>query len=209
MQWKWWTWQYHPVVNPLTGNGNESIQTTNCSVSFQTLSNVNASSGGKYTCVVSNVLGNYSASTFAFIAPYTTSPLMDVGGSNGSTLTLMCPVEAFPAPQVQWARMDGADIRVAVVGPVLTFDPLMFGDEGLYFCSATSTNLNIQSSNSTVGGEHFVYLSICMSICLCTPYIVFKCIFIHSYKQTRTHITQSVVFRCCFFVVYFFVLNAQ
>ena len=113
------------------------------------LSNVNASTGGEYSCVVSNGAGNESARTFVFIFPYFTTQPEDRGGSNGSTLTLICEAEAFPSPQFHWARMDGAAIRDGVLGvnfTMLSFSPLMFGDEGSYFCNVTSGSVTIRSN---------------------------------------------------------------
>ena len=67
------------------------------------LSNVNASSGGEYSCVVSNNAGDDFANTFVFISPYFTTQPENRGRLNGSKLTLLCVAEAFPAPQYQWA----------------------------------------------------------------------------------------------------------
>ena len=113
------------------------------------LSNVNASTGGEYSCMVSNSAGNESARTFVFISPYFTTQPEDRGGFNGSTLTLICEAEAFPSPQYHWARMDGAAIRDGVLGvhaSLLSFSPLMFGDEGSYFCNVTSGSVTIRSN---------------------------------------------------------------
>ena len=120
------------------------------------LTNVNASTGGEYSCVISNIAGNASASTFVFISPYFTIQPEDRGGSNGSILSLICEAEAFPAPQYQWARLNGVFIREAVLGTnfaIVSFNPLMFGDEGIYFCNATSGDVTIQSNLVTLRGK--------------------------------------------------------
>ena len=124
------------------------------------LTNVNASNGGEYSCVVSNSVGGDSASTFVFISPYFTTQPENTGGSNGSTLTLMCEAEAFPSPQYQWAYADGADIREAVIGinsTMLYFNPLIFGDEGNYFCNATSGRVTVESNLVTLTGKSYLY----------------------------------------------------
>ena len=113
------------------------------------LYNVNASTGGEYSCVVSNSAGDNSANTFVFIFPYFTTQPEDRGGSSGSILTMVCMAEAFPTPQYQWARVNSAAIRDAVLGinsTILSFNPLTFGDEGSYFCNATSGSIIVQSN---------------------------------------------------------------
>ena len=120
------------------------------------ISNVNASTGGEYSCVVSNSAGDDSASTFVFISPYFTTQPENSGSLNGSKLILKCLAEAFPAPQYQWARVEGAPIKDAVLGinsTVLTFNPLIFGDEGSYFCNATSVGVTVQSNLVTLTGN--------------------------------------------------------
>ena len=120
-----------------------------------TLNNVDASTGGLYTCVVTNAAGNDSASTYIFIAPYFTSQPKNEKVTNGSSVTLQCVAEAFPSPSYLWARTDGMPIR----GTLLTttdsfnFDPVMFGDEGDYFCNATSRNEVARSQDATLTGE--------------------------------------------------------
>ena len=131
------------------------------------LINVNASTGGEYGCVVSNSAGDDSASTFVFISPYFTTQPENRGGSNGSKLTLMCKAEAFPAPQYQWARVDGMAIRDAVLGinsTMLSFNPLMFGDDGNYFCNTTSGGITIQSNLVALTGIIFIILCIALKI---------------------------------------------
>ena len=134
------------------------VNSTNISEATSTtlmLSNVNASTGGEYSCVVSNSEGDDSTNTFVFISPYFTTQPEDRGGYNGSTLTLTCEAEAFPAPQYQWTRVDGAAIRDGVLGvnsTMLSFNPLIFGDDGSYFCNVTSRGVTIQSNRIVLEG---------------------------------------------------------
>ena len=70
-----------------------------------TLANVNASTGGMYTCVVTNAAGNNSDSTFLFISPYFITERVDEETTNGSLVTLQCVAEAFPSPDYLWPCM--------------------------------------------------------------------------------------------------------
>lgn len=129
-------------------------------MSTLTLVNVSASSGGEYSCVVSNAAGNDTDSTFLFISPYFTAPPADVEGSTqGNRTVLVCEAEAFPSPEYQWAREDGMEIRQIVTNnSQLVFDPLQFGDEGQYFCNASSGELTIHSDPATLTGASCILL---------------------------------------------------
>ena len=131
-------------------NGSNILGETSSSLS---LFNVNASTGGEYTCVVSNQAGNDSACTSVFISPYFIVQPESTGGSNGSIVMLMCEAEAFPAPTYQWiheGEMIRSDLRNG--SEVLTFDPLQFGDEGFYICNVTSGESSHLSEVVTLSG---------------------------------------------------------
>ena len=123
-----------------------------------TLNNVDASTGGMYTCVVTNAAGNDSDSTFLFIAPYFITEPVNEETDNGSSVTLQCVAEAFPSPSYQWARTDGAPIRgeIATDESKLIFSPALFGDEGDYYCNASSRDEVERSMDATITGE-FTY----------------------------------------------------
>ena len=118
-----------------------------------TLSIVNASIGGEYSCVVTNRAGNNTASTFVFISPYFVTQPVNTEGSNGSAVNLTCRAEAFPEPEYQWGHIDGAAIRDHIMGTnstTLIFTPFMFGDEGQYYCNVTASGRTIQSDSITL-----------------------------------------------------------
>lgn len=139
----YYQWQFEAVN--VTGGDSETL----------TLNSVEASDGGQYTCVVSNTAGNDSDSVSVYISPYFITEPQDIGEFNGSPVSLTCMAESFPAPEYQWAREDGTDIRDQVVGTnstTLSFGPVLFGDEGSYYCNATSLGITIQSIASTLTG---------------------------------------------------------
>ena len=120
-----------------------------------TLANVNASTGGMYTCVVTNAAGNDSDSTFLFIAPYFITEPVDEETDNGSSVIFQCVSEAFPSPSYQWARTNGEPIRHDLVTAEnsFIFDPALFGDEGDYYCNATSRLQVARSEDVTLTSE--------------------------------------------------------
>ncbi len=123
------------------------------------LSNVDASDGGDYTCVVFNSAGNTSATTSVFILPYFTVQPDDAGITNGSSISLTCQAEAFPSPSYEWIQVGGS-IRsgLSVGSEVLVFDPLLFGDEGDYVCNVTSAETVISSNTVTLSGKFLLYI---------------------------------------------------
>ena len=118
------------------------------------LFNVEASTGGIYTCRVSNVAGDDETSTFVYVSPYFVTQPVDTLSANGSSITLLCEAEAFPNPDYQWWRVDQELIRSEVLdSSQLVLDPVLFGDEGDYYCNVSSLEHTIQSHVVTVSGK--------------------------------------------------------
>jgi len=67
---------------------------------------------------------------------------------------LACEAEAFPEPQYQWMRVGGmfSENVAGVDSSLLVFNPVIFGDEGDYYCSATSNRVTVTSDNATLTG---------------------------------------------------------
>jgi len=115
---------------------------------------INSTLGGMYICEVSNRAGvGVDNVTVVIIVEITVQP-EDGVGTNGSIVTLSCEAEAFPSPEYLWLRTDGGMIReeVAIDGPMLEFSPVLFGDEGDYYCNATSEEYFALSETATLTG---------------------------------------------------------
>ena len=126
---------------------NETMQTL-------TVSQISATDGGEYTCVVSNAAGNDSASTLLNVSPEIVSDPTDVRANNGTVRMFVCGAEAFPEPQYQWMRVSRTfgDNIAGDDSSMLVFNPVRFGDEGDYYCRATSNGLTVTSDNATLTG---------------------------------------------------------
>ncbi len=97
---------------------------------------IDATSGGEYSCIISNAAGNDSAYTTLYIEPYIITPiekqiLVAVGGSG---VNVNCPADGFPIPTVKWVNMLNMEVSNT---SQLQFNPVSFGDEGLYQCIAS------------------------------------------------------------------------
>ena len=123
------------------------------------LNSVSATDGGEYTCVVSNAAGSDSINTTLYIRPYFTTQPMSISTEAGQNETLICEAEGFPEPTIQWFRDNGADFGMNVTGmdtSDLMFTPVQFGDEGDYYCTATSNGESTNSSTVSLTGNSAV-----------------------------------------------------
>ena len=102
---------------------------------------VNESTGGNYTCNVSNAAGFETDSTMFYTHPLITAdPEQFVDVTNGTITSLSCDAVGFPEPLYQWIRSNNLPVRTDIVDAsrpnVLGFEPAVFGDEGTYICKA-------------------------------------------------------------------------
>ena len=112
--------------------------------------NFNTSSGGVYTCTVSNAAGSGSASTTLYVLPFIVTPLEEqILTMNGSNMNISCDADGFPNPTVSWVDMTNAEV---VSTSLLEFSPVIFGDEGLYRCVATAEidNMNFNATDDII-----------------------------------------------------------
>lgn len=112
--------------------------------------------GGVYSCEVGNTAGVGSGTTTVFVSLRFILQPNNTLSEVGARAVLSCVAESFPTPKYQWFHVDG-DIRNNLTGlndSNLVLDPVQFGDEGDYFCVATSrTNFTGQSRSATLAGK--------------------------------------------------------
>ena len=119
------------------------------------MTNATFMSGGVYTCMVSNIAGNDTASQSVSVQPYFIAPPVDTGGRRMSPISLTCEVGAFPAAVYRWEKV-GGNIRNGIVGvnnSTLVFQQLQLDDQGDYECIAESAGIIIRSEPATVTGK--------------------------------------------------------
>ena len=124
---------------------------------------INSSSGGVYTCIVRNAAGSGSDNMTLYVAPYIMNPLEEqVFRMNGSTLSILCDTDGFPSPDVIWARIHmNMTGTVASNRSLLEMNPVVFGNEGLYRCTASveiGEMLHMASDETTLIGMNAVPL---------------------------------------------------
>ena len=135
------------------------------------ITDLSSSDGGLYTCTVSNAAGSGSDNTSLFVAPYFIEHPNEILSTNGTVENFTCLAEAFPEPTYNWRRTDNRAIRSIIEGktdPILNFDPIIFGDEGSYYCEGTSINVTRASLRAILAGT----LSACIYPTIVVEYII-------------------------------------
>ena len=142
------------------------------------ITNVTAADGGNYTCIAENEVERVESSVVLYIPPYISSPLVDVTTENGSYESIVCLGESFPPlTSVHWEVLveigdfsssgsgllpidaSGAseypqtDFITVSVGNVLEFNPVVFGDGGVYRCVLTNGRDTL-TDQITITGEY-------------------------------------------------------
>ena len=145
-----------------------------------TLTYVNIADGDDYTCITSNSAGSGNATATLYIMPRITEGPMDILTQNGSVVNFTCFAVGFPTPAYSWERLtmdtldeifdcDGDSASASGSGiaengnyvdienateSVLEFNPVEFGDEGVYRCMAFNQVGAATSETATVTGTY-------------------------------------------------------
>ena len=117
-----------------------------------TLTNITIDDGAVYTCEASNAAGTGSASVSLNISPVIISNPVSIGVSNGTNASFMCSATGFPEPTYVWIRVGGElpESAIGVTISTLMLSPAVFGDQGEYYCNATSNSITVSSNAATL-----------------------------------------------------------
>ena len=115
------------------------------------ISSVNFIHGGTYTCAANNIAGDINATVLLIIRPVVEPHL--VLTRNGDNITLTCLAQSIPEPSYIWEKfVDSNDSdsipdeftsafrsgeNPMITDPFLNFEPIQYGDEGVYRCVIT------------------------------------------------------------------------
>lgn len=131
-----------------------------------TLTNINSSHGGLYSCVAKNIDGLVNGSSLLFINPII-GPVSYTSIVNDN-LTIVCDVQDFPIPMFRWEKeIEGSGFQtldallsnngrnVNTTVQTLSFFPVQFGDEGLYRCVVSTSEFgSVRSNTALLSGEY-------------------------------------------------------
>ena len=112
------------------------------------VTDITADDGGNYTCIVGNEVGEIEATAVLSVSLYISGEQVGLNTTNGALENITCMIEGFPIIY-SWENID--DVMTSSsggsalnqyseisTGQVLEFDPVTFGDEGVYRCVAHS-----------------------------------------------------------------------
>ena len=121
--------------------------------------------GGVYTCVASNAAGSDNASVRLNIRPVFIIHPMNQSIVNGTDISFNCSAMGFPEPVYTWFREDDDLPQSAMVvnSSILVFEPAVFGDQGIYYCNATSSDVSVSSETAILTSQSFIIGFVCIS----------------------------------------------
>ena len=118
-----------------------------------TVVNITAEDGGLYTCHTTNEAGITSSSAVLSVILYISGPHTDLYTTEGAIETITCMIEGYPISYT-WEKMNNINHTEVYTERDLVFDPVSFGDEGVYRCVAHSDMTDtLISDNITVTSE--------------------------------------------------------
>ena len=132
------------------------------------VSSVNFTHGGEYSCTANNSAGDVTATTLLLVRPVVEPK--EVLAKDGDNITLMCLVQSFPEPSYVWEMfrdsndsdtfpdefgfVSGSGENMMATHPFLDFEPVGYGDAGVYRCMV---NINgrwtVSSDEVLLAGE--------------------------------------------------------
>ena len=125
-----------------------------------TIGDITADDGGIYVCTVLNEAGVTEARAVLSVSLYISGELIGLNTTSGSVENITCMIEGFPV-SYHWEKMPGDDdmivnYSIVSIGRTLQFNPVEFGDEGVYHCVGHSgVGDGLTSDDVTVTSEPF------------------------------------------------------
>ena len=118
-----------------------------------TLTGVDSSDGGEYTCTATNEAGTDSSAAIVYVRPVVTPDLLTA--ARDQMVSLNCTVQDSPMANILWEKMDefGAFTSLNVSDQILELT-VEFGDMGVYRCVISTALFGVlNSSTSLLTGE--------------------------------------------------------
>uniref|UniRef100_A0A1X7TSP2 Ig-like domain-containing protein n=1 Tax=Amphimedon queenslandica TaxID=400682 RepID=A0A1X7TSP2_AMPQE len=115
---------------------------------------VNGSDGGTYTCLVLNEAGVGSSSAILQVRPEIITDPVSTFTENGQSITFWCLADSFPSPQYYWERSNGSSNEFYIIPneneQYLTIDSVVYEDNGRYRCNATAVMDTVRSNEAVL-----------------------------------------------------------
>ena len=111
-----------------------------------TVQDITADDGGDYTCIVRSGTVKMEATATLYVGLYISGEQVGLNTTNGSVESITCMIKGFPV-RYEWEKVkvttvSGINVMKSYssvsMERVLEFNPVVFGDEGVYQCVAHS-----------------------------------------------------------------------
>ena len=125
------------------------------------INSINYTRGGQYFCTANNSAGDITATTLLLVRPVVEP--REVLAKNGDNITLMCLAQSSPEPSYVWEMLrkssdndtipdvfgfvSGSGENMMATYPFLDFEPVGYGDVGVYRCVVNISGTWIASSD--------------------------------------------------------------
>jgi hypothetical protein len=134
-----------------------------------TISSVNFTHGGEYLCTANNSAGEITATALLLVRPVVEPK--EALAKNGDNVTLLCLVQSFPEPSYIWEMLrdsndsdtfpgefgfvSGSGENMMATHPFLKFEPVEYGDAGVYRCMVNINGTWLFLEIALLAGEIF------------------------------------------------------
>ena len=155
------------------GDLNETSRTVNQDTVTSTvaITSISYLEGGTYTCTANNIAATVNSTTTLFIYPRIVPSTLT--SQNGENRNFTCEVQSSLMSAISWDRLElgsgGGPVPMDLVvdsgsgmmpftDTVLSFEPVMFEDQGTYQCVANTNIGEIVSNEATLVGMEILFI---------------------------------------------------
>jgi hypothetical protein len=154
------------VVFEETRMDNNTLQSIRIDIK---ISSVNFTHGGEYSCTANNSAGEITATTLLLVRPVVEPK--EVLAKKGDNITLICLVQSFPEPSYVWEMfrdsndsdtfpdefgfVSGSGENMMATHPFLKFEPVEYGDAGVFRCMVNINGTWLFSEKALLAGKIF------------------------------------------------------
>ena len=124
------------------------------------LTSVNGSDGGRYTCVVVNEAGIESATVELLVRPEILTSPDNIYTQDGDDVSFECLADSFPSPQYHWERFNETLNQFYPISNeserYLMIEGVEYEDNGRYRCVATASMISgsVTSDEAVLTGKY-------------------------------------------------------
>jgi hypothetical protein len=148
------------------------------------ISSLNFTHGGEYSCTANNSAGEITVTTILLVRPVVEPK--EALAKSGDNVTLLCLVQSFPEPSYVWEIfrdsndsdtfpdefefVSGSGENMMATHPFLKFEPVEYGDAGVFRCMVNINGTWLFSEKTLLAGK--IFHSVLKLMCLACHIII-------------------------------------